>query len=69
MLLGRLLGYSRGAARNRADELLDAFDIAEAAGRLVKQAGAPDGMAIGVSLAVALAAVFVPLTTRLYRSR
>jgi ABC-2 type transport system ATP-binding protein len=36
VLLGRLLGYSRAAARTRADELLDAFDIAEAAGRLVK---------------------------------
>jgi ABC-2 type transport system permease protein len=34
-------------------------------------AGAPDGAAILVSLAVAaaLAAVFLPLTTRLYRSR
>ncbi|OMQ15102.1 ABC transporter [Modestobacter sp. VKM Ac-2676] len=34
-------------------------------------AGEPDGVAIGVSLAVAvaLAAVFVPVTTRLYRSR
>ncbi|MGY5883139.1 ATP-binding cassette domain-containing protein [Modestobacter lacusdianchii] len=36
VLIGRLLGYSRAAARARADELLDAFDIAEAAGRLVK---------------------------------
>src|SRR3954464_10084353 len=36
VLLGRLLGYSRAAAKDRADELLDAFDIAEAAGRLVK---------------------------------
>ena len=36
VLLGRLLGYSRPAARDRADELLHAFDIAEAAGRLVK---------------------------------
>jgi ABC-2 type transport system ATP-binding protein len=36
VLLGRLLGYSRRAARDRADELLDAFDIADAAGRLVK---------------------------------
>ncbi|WP_138757459.1 ATP-binding cassette domain-containing protein [Modestobacter altitudinis] len=35
-LLGRLLGCSRAAAKARADELLDAFDIAEAAGRLVK---------------------------------
>jgi ABC-2 type transport system permease protein len=33
--------------------------------------GRPDGVAITVSLAVAagLAAVFMPLTTRLYRSR
>ncbi|PWW24152.1 ABC-2 type transport system ATP-binding protein [Geodermatophilus normandii] len=36
VLLGRLLGYSRAGARDRADELLDAFDIAEATGRLVK---------------------------------
>jgi ABC-2 type transport system ATP-binding protein len=36
LLLGRLLGLSRGAARARADELLEAFGIAEAAGRLVK---------------------------------
>ncbi|WP_369138342.1 ATP-binding cassette domain-containing protein [Modestobacter versicolor] len=36
VLLSRLLGYSRPAARARADELLEAFDIAEAAGRLVK---------------------------------
>ncbi|TQN42707.1 ABC-2 type transport system ATP-binding protein [Blastococcus colisei] len=36
ILLGRLLGLSRAASRARADELLDAFGIAEAAGRLVK---------------------------------
>jgi ABC-2 type transport system ATP-binding protein len=36
ILLGRLLGLSRAAARARADQLLDAFGIAEAAGRLVK---------------------------------
>jgi ABC-2 type transport system ATP-binding protein len=36
VLLGRLLGLSRGAAKARADELLDAFGIAEASGRLVK---------------------------------
>jgi ABC-2 type transport system ATP-binding protein len=35
VLLGRLLGLGRGA-RARADELLDAFGIADAAGRLVK---------------------------------
>ncbi|MPQ97154.1 ATP-binding cassette domain-containing protein [Modestobacter sp. I12A-02628] len=36
VMLGRLLGHSWAAARVRADELLAAFDIAEAAGRLVK---------------------------------
>ncbi len=36
ILLGRLLGLGRGAARARADELLDAFGIADASGRLVK---------------------------------
>jgi ABC-2 type transport system ATP-binding protein len=36
VLLGRLLGLTRAAARARAEELLDAFGIAEAAGRLVK---------------------------------
>src|SRR3712207_3312235 len=36
VLLGRLLGYSRAAARARADELLEAFDIADAADKLVK---------------------------------
>jgi ABC-2 type transport system ATP-binding protein len=36
ILLGRLLGLSRAASRSRADELLDAFGIAEAATRLVK---------------------------------
>ena len=36
VLVGRLLGHRRAAARARADELLEAFGIAEAAGRLVK---------------------------------
>ncbi len=35
-LLGRLLGLKRPAAKERAAELLDAFGISEAAGRLVK---------------------------------
>ena len=35
-LLARLLGYSRRAARDRADELLAAFDLADAAARQVK---------------------------------
>ncbi|MGR6964652.1 ATP-binding cassette domain-containing protein [Geodermatophilus sp. URMC 61] len=36
VLIGRLLGHRRGAARARADELLEAFGIAGAAGKLVK---------------------------------
>ena len=36
ILLGRLLGIRRAAAKARAVELLDAFGLAEAAGRLVK---------------------------------
>jgi ABC-2 type transport system ATP-binding protein len=36
ILLGRLLGLSRSMAKARADELLEAFGIAGAAGRLVK---------------------------------
>ena len=36
VLLGRLLGLKRNAARTRATELLDAFGLADAAGRLVK---------------------------------
>jgi ABC-2 type transport system ATP-binding protein len=36
ILLGRLLGLRRVAAKARADELLDAFGLADAAGRLVK---------------------------------
>ena len=36
ILLGRLLGYRTKQARVRADELLDAFGLADAAGRLVK---------------------------------
>jgi ABC-2 type transport system ATP-binding protein len=37
VLLGRLLGFGRAPARERADELLDAFGLADAAGRLVKE--------------------------------
>jgi ABC-2 type transport system ATP-binding protein len=36
VLLGRLLGLRHRAAKTRADELLDAFGLSEAAGRLVK---------------------------------
>jgi ABC-2 type transport system ATP-binding protein len=36
ILLGRLLGLGRARAKQRAVELLEAFDLADAAGRLVK---------------------------------
>jgi ABC-2 type transport system ATP-binding protein len=36
VLIGRLLGLKRPAAKSRADELLDAFGVAEASSRLVK---------------------------------
>ena len=36
VLLGRLLGLKRGQAKERAGELLQAFGLAEAAGKLVK---------------------------------
>jgi ABC-2 type transport system ATP-binding protein len=36
VLLGRLLGYSRRDAKTRADELLEAFGLAEASGRRVR---------------------------------
>jgi ABC-2 type transport system ATP-binding protein len=36
ILIGRLLGLKRQAAKDRAEELLEAFGLSEAAGRLVK---------------------------------
>jgi ABC-2 type transport system ATP-binding protein len=36
ILISRLLGLKRGAAKSRAAELLEAFGLADAAGRLVK---------------------------------
>jgi daunorubicin/doxorubicin transport system ATP-binding protein len=36
VLIGRLFGFTRAQAKARAAELLDAFGLAEAAGRLVK---------------------------------
>ncbi len=36
VLIARLLGHTRARARSRADELLEAFDLAEAAGRQAK---------------------------------
>jgi ABC-2 type transport system ATP-binding protein len=37
VLLGRLLGFSSSLARGRADDLLDAFGLVDAADRLVKE--------------------------------
>jgi ABC-2 type transport system ATP-binding protein len=37
ILIARLLGYSRATARTRADELLAAFDLSDAANRQVKK--------------------------------
>ncbi len=37
VLLARLLGFARKAARSRADELLDAFGLTDAADRLVRE--------------------------------
>jgi ABC-2 type transport system ATP-binding protein len=36
VLIGRLLGFKRAAARTRAGDLLDAFDLSDAAGKQVK---------------------------------
>ena len=36
ILLGRLLGFGRAAAKERADRLLEAFDLVDAAGKQVK---------------------------------
>jgi ABC-2 type transport system ATP-binding protein len=36
VLIGRLLGFKRAAARARAGDLLDAFDLSDAAGKQVK---------------------------------
>ncbi|MEV0650757.1 ATP-binding cassette domain-containing protein [Phytomonospora sp. NPDC050363] len=37
VLLGRLIGHRKAAARRRAEQLLDAFGLTEAAGRQVKK--------------------------------
>src|SRR5918996_3563009 len=37
ILIGRLLGFRRAQAKTRATELLEAFELADAAGRQVKQ--------------------------------
>jgi ABC-2 type transport system ATP-binding protein len=52
VLLARLLGYPRRTARVRADELLDAFGLADAGGRLVK--GYSGGMRRRLDIAASL---------------
>ncbi|MFW3172169.1 ATP-binding cassette domain-containing protein [Geodermatophilus sp. CPCC 206100] len=61
VLLGRLLGHRRAAARARADELLEAFGIADAAGRLVKHysGGMRRRLDIAASLVVTPQLVFL----------
>jgi ABC-2 type transport system ATP-binding protein len=54
VIFGRLRGLSRAAARRRADELLTAFGLADAAGRLVRgySGGMRRRLDIGASLIV-----------------
>jgi ABC-2 type transport system ATP-binding protein len=52
VLLGRLLGLRHGAAKQRANELLDAFGLSDAAGRLVK--GYSGGMRRRLDIAASL---------------
>jgi len=52
VLLGRLLGFSRIQARSRAADLLDAFGLAEAAGRQVK--GYSGGMRRRIDIAASI---------------
>ena len=61
VLVGRLLGHRRPAARARADELLEAFGIADAAGRLVKHwsGGMRRRLDIAASLVVTPELVFL----------
>jgi ABC-2 type transport system ATP-binding protein len=54
VLIGRLLGFGRRAAQERADELLDAFGLTDAAGKLVKDysGGMRRRLDIGASIVV-----------------
>ena len=51
-MLGRLLGFSRPQARSRADDLLTAFGLADAAGRQVK--GYSGGMRRRIDIAASI---------------
>jgi ABC-2 type transport system ATP-binding protein len=61
ILLGRLLGLKRAAAKKRADELLDAFGLSDAAGRLVKNysGGMRRRLDISASIVVTPALMFL----------
>jgi ABC-2 type transport system ATP-binding protein len=61
ILLGRLLGLRRAAAKSRAAELLEAFGLEEAAGRLVKHysGGMRRRLDIAASLVVTPALMFL----------
>ncbi len=65
LLLGRLLGLGRRSARARADELLGAFGLAEAASRLVKHysGGMRRRLDIAASLAVTPDVLFLDKPT------
>ena len=54
ILIGRLLGFRRAQAKTRATELLEAFELADAAGRQVKQysGGMRRGLDIAASIVV-----------------
>ncbi len=61
ILLGRLLGLRRPAAKDRAAELLEAFGLSEAAGRLVKHysGGMRRRLDIAASIVVTPALMFL----------
>jgi ABC-2 type transport system ATP-binding protein len=61
ILLGRLLGFPRAGAKARADELLAAFDLVEAAGRMVKHysGGMRRRLDIAASIVVTPALMFL----------
>ncbi|MDO8348133.1 MAG: ATP-binding cassette domain-containing protein [Rugosibacter sp.] len=61
ILLAKLLGYGRSGSKGRADELLEAFDLEEASGKLVKNysGGMRRRLDIAASLVVTPALMFL----------